>query len=170
MLGNRQAFTEDLDLEVARADRTGRPASLVVVSLDPELWREQTGSDAPEAVVHVIRTELRSVDVAYRIATDEFALLLPDTRALGALVAAGRLEKRFRGVEGPAGRVTVGIAELGPGLDRHQLFRNAYRAMLAAGRDGRSRLLVYSPELEQAGAVAGPVSVGEADTVDGPVG
>ena len=46
--------------------------------------------------------------------------------------------------------VTAGAAELGPGIDRHQLFRNAYCALLAAGREGRDGPLAYSPEVEAA--------------------
>ena len=45
--------------------------------------------------------------------------------------------------------VRAGMAETGPGLDRHALFRNAYCALLAAGTDGRPAALAYSPELER---------------------
>ena len=137
-LRNHEWFTEDLEREISRADRTGRPASLVVQSVD----------SGPAAVAHAIRNGVRGVDVGYRIGADEFAVILPETRARGALVAARRVEDRLLDGGTPPGTVSAGIAELGPGIDRHQLFRNAYCALLAAGREGRSRLLVYSPDLE----------------------
>jgi diguanylate cyclase (GGDEF)-like protein len=155
MLGNGQAFTEALDIEVSRADRTGRPASLLVVSLDSELWRGQSAAGAQEALAKLIRSGLRGADVGYRLGTDEFAMILPETRGQGALVAAERIEANLLAAGGEEGTMTVGIAELGPGIDRHQLFRNAYCALLAAGRDGRSRLLLYSPDLEPASSAGG---------------
>jgi PleD family two-component response regulator len=171
MLGNHQAFTVDLEREISRAARTGRPASLVILGLDPQVWLSMAngggrgavygtiGSDADGrgAVAGALRSEVRDVDAGYRIGADEFALILPETRARGALVAVGRIEERLRGAGAP-GAVTAGIAELGPGIDRHQLFRNAYCALLAAGHEGRPRLLVYSPELERPSREPGPRS------------
>jgi hypothetical protein len=45
--------------------------------------------------------------------------------------------------------VRAGIAETGPGLDRHTLFRNAYCALLAAGTEDRPSALAYSLALER---------------------
>ncbi len=140
------AFGEELDIEVLRVERSGRPSSLIVFSL------EQPSADAAacdaqrEAFVHVLHSTVRMIDVAYRTGTNEFALILPDTRARGALVAAARVE---RSAEANGVRVTAGIAETGPGLDRHTLYRNAYCALLSAGTDGRPAALAYSPELER---------------------
>ena len=116
---------------------------------------EQPSEDAAardarrEAFVHVLRSTVRMIDVAYRTGTNEFALILPDTRARGALVAAARVE---RSAEANGLRVTAGVAETGPGLDRHTLFRNAYCALLSAGTEGRPTALAYSPELEHGSA------------------
>jgi GGDEF domain-containing protein len=146
LLGNSEAFTEGLDLEVARGDRTGRAGSLLLVTLASECRTEETGPLA-RVVAEVIRSESRAIDAGYRIGINEFAIILPETRATGALVAAGRIDEKLRRFGAPAEAVTAGIAELGPGIDRHQLFRNAYSALLAAGHNGHPRLLVYSPEL-----------------------
>jgi hypothetical protein len=87
------------------------------------------------------------VDVAYRTGIDEFALILPETRARGGLVAAARVKQAY--LASAEGAVTAGLAETGPGIDRHRLFRNAYCALLAAGGGNRPGLLAYSPELER---------------------
>ena len=58
----------------------------------------------------------------------------------------------------------------GPGIDRHELFRKAYCALLAAGRDGRSRVLAYSAELERGGATSGLEGLSEVAAVDRPAG
>jgi diguanylate cyclase (GGDEF)-like protein len=151
LLGNREAFTEALDVEVSRSSRTRRPASLLVITVASELWRGQADSCAQSALAEVIRTQVRGEDMGYRLGIDEFALILPETRGEGGLVAAARVEAKFLATGGQARSLTVGIAELGPGMDRHELFRQAYCAMLSADRHGRSRLLLYSPEFGSGG-------------------
>jgi diguanylate cyclase (GGDEF)-like protein len=148
LLRNQAAFKEDLDLELLRSERTAQPASLMVLSVDSHPWTEPAGDAPRQELARVMSSAVRDVDVGYRIGSDEFALILPGTRARGALVAADRLRNALRQAGAPAGSVTVGVAEAGPGMDRRQLFRNAYVALLAAGRDRRTDVLAYSPELE----------------------
>jgi diguanylate cyclase (GGDEF)-like protein len=170
MLGNRPALTQALDIEISRCGRTGRAASLLVICLDSALWHGQADSCAQEALAEVIRTRVRGEDVGYQLGRDEFAMILPETRGQGALVAATRIEAAFLASGGRVGSLTVGIAELGPGIDSHQLFRHAYCAMLAANRDGRSRLLLYSPEFEHASSGNGLEDRADFEAVDGPAG
>src|SRR5205807_3439629 len=94
------------------------------------------------------------VDRGYRIGTTEFALILPDTRAQGGAVAARRVVGALLETGSLAGRVSAGVSEAGPGIDRHLLFRNAYVALLAAARDVDEHVLVYAPELEPRGGAA----------------
>jgi two-component system, cell cycle response regulator len=148
LLRNAAAFKEDLDLELLRSERTAQPASLIVLSVDSRPWTEPAGNAPRQELARVMSGAVREVDIGYRIGADEFALILPGTRARGALVAADRVGDALRAAGAPAGSVAVGVAEAGPGVDRRQLFRNAYVALLAAGRDGRPDVLAYSPELE----------------------
>jgi diguanylate cyclase (GGDEF)-like protein len=156
MLRNRQAFKEDLDREILRADRTGRPICLVVLSLEVEPRGEPRSDAQLRALAQTMSAAVRKVDVGYRIGTDEFALILPDTRARHGLAAARRVRKALLAEEAPCGRAAAGVAEAGPGIDRRRLFRHAYVALLAAGRDGGPDIVVYSPELERTGANAEP--------------
>jgi diguanylate cyclase (GGDEF)-like protein len=168
MLRNRQAFSEDLELELMRCARTGRPASLVVVSIEQDPWREHGAQVADAELAGAIRDAVRTIDLAYRIAVDEIALVLPETRARGALTAASRIVEHVVAAGAPVGSVTAGVAELGPGIDRHQLFRKAYCALLSAGRGGRSSVLAYSPELEQLGATGDLAGLGEIEALGSP--
>ena len=143
-----QAFGEELEIEVLRVERSGGASTLVVFNVDDRDGdRTESGREARrETFVRVLRSTMRTIDVAYRTATDEFSVILPDTRARGALVAASRVE---RSADANGVTVRAGIAETGPGLDRHALFRNAYCALLAAGTEDRPFALAYSPELER---------------------
>jgi GGDEF domain-containing protein len=135
------AFEEDLELELMRADRNGRPATIVVLGLPSDA--ESGGGSRREDLASVIGAVLRGVDAGYRIGANELALILPETRAQAAVAVAQRVQQAL--VEAGTGDVSAGIAEAGPGIDRHELFRHAYRALLAAGRGGAS---VYAVELE----------------------
>jgi GGDEF domain-containing protein len=151
MLRNREAFSEDLELELLRGDRTGRPACLVVFSLGEGTGDTGEADARRRTFASVLRSAVRMVDVGYRTGIDEFALILPETRARGGLLAAARVKQAY--LASAEGAVTAGLAETGPGIDRHRLFRNAYCALLAAGAGNRARLLAYSPELERSTSV-----------------
>jgi GGDEF domain-containing protein len=138
-LRGRKLFAEDLDREVLRAARSGHPACLVLLRLERD--------PAARMLLGVMATELRAVDLRYRLGADEFALILPDTRARGGLIAAGRIEESLLLATGTT-ELAAGVAELGPGIDRDQLLRNAASALQLAGRRGHSTVLAYSPLLE----------------------
>lgn len=164
-LRSRRAFADDLELELRRCGRTGRPASLAVIRLAGLVSRTAPGR---AALTDAIRAAVRSIDVAYRIGPDEVALIVPETRARGALVAVARVEGRLRAAGVPRAAITAGVAELGPGVDRRQLCREAYCALLVAGSDGRPRILAYSPELERAARSRGLKGLGEVESFGGP--
>ena len=167
-LGKRTAFIEDLEQELRRCARTGRPASLVIVRLSLGQPREEIGGPVRQDLPAVIAGAVRSIDVAYRIGHNEIALIVPETRARGALLAAARLEERLLAAGVPSGMFTAGVAELGPGVDRTQLCREAYCAVVVAGIGGRPRILTYSPELERAARAQGPRGPGEVESFGGP--
>jgi hypothetical protein len=142
----RDAFTQDLELEIGRVARTGRPASLLLMSLGSDPTSEPAVRARTDCLAALSASSVRVIDLCYRIGGDEIALILPETRAEGALVAAARIQAKLLSIG--AGGLTAGVAELGPGMDRQLFFRQAYCALLWAGREGRPELLAYSPELE----------------------
>ncbi len=81
--------------ELARAARYGRPLALVVADLDGfRAGAGQPGEPAADALLvdvsHVLRTTCRAQDVLARSGRDEFAFLLPETTAAGAVSVAER--------------------------------------------------------------------------------
>jgi diguanylate cyclase (GGDEF)-like protein len=165
---NRRAFDEDLQIEVLRCDRTGNPVCLVVVSLMPYPDQDELADDRRRELVRLMTTSVRAVDVAYRIGVDELALILPDTRAKGGQLAAGRVIDAL-GTAATDCRVTAGIAEGGPGIDRQELFRNAYCALLATSREGNPSVLVYTPEIDRAAGGEELEPQGEISALDEPL-
>jgi GGDEF domain-containing protein len=89
---------------------------------------------------------LRKIDARYRTGDNEFAVILPETRADGAVLAARRVQAAL--LQSDVGEIIGGIAEAGPGLAPNILFRHAYSALLAATREPQPGFVCYSPELE----------------------
>jgi diguanylate cyclase (GGDEF)-like protein len=95
-LHNRRHLIEVLDKEVARIDRYDGEATLVVFDLDDfKLVNERHGHQAGDDVLRALGTRasmlVRPADTLARIGGEEFALLLPETSQLEALLVAERL-------------------------------------------------------------------------------
>ncbi len=153
-LGNRLRFEQTLQQEHEAGRRSGRPLSLVLIDVDHfKHHNDLYGHHAGDSVLRQIAGEIgaharRPRDMAARFGGDEFALILPDTSAEGAVQVVEDLLARTRAMEVPAGpgqtlqiTLTVGIFTRVPASDsepRHY-FEGAdaalYRAK-AAGRDG----------------------------------
>ena len=95
-LSNRRAFVRDLESELERTRRHGRPLALVLCDVDALKHINDTlghpgGDRALCAVGDLLRESLRAGDTAFRIGGDEFALLLPETNAEQAAIVAARV-------------------------------------------------------------------------------
>jgi GGDEF domain-containing protein len=168
MLGNRRAFEEDLQLEVLRSDRTGDPVCVVILALTPDPSGEAVDEHERRDLARVMRSEVRAIDLGYRTGVNEFALIMPNTRAWGAELAARRIAEADRGTLTGCG-LAAGLAESGPGIDRSRLFRNAYCALLATGAEGDSRVRAFSEELDRSGLHGELEGLPEIGTLDEPV-
>jgi diguanylate cyclase (GGDEF)-like protein len=95
-LHNARHLWQQLELEVARSHRTGRPFSMVFLDLDRfkqvnDRHGHQAGSAVLREVGELIRRHIRSIDVPVRYGGDEFVVLLPETDRAQARAAAERL-------------------------------------------------------------------------------
>jgi diguanylate cyclase (GGDEF)-like protein len=143
-LRNHRAFQEDLARELQRVARTGIPLALVMLDLDGlkainDRLGHQAGDERIQGLAGAIRDSLRATDIGYRIGGDEFAVILPGSRALGALAFAERVRA--------GAAVTVGIAEATELRPRDDVLREADLALISAKRLGQGAA-VYGPDLE----------------------
>jgi putative nucleotidyltransferase with HDIG domain len=120
-----ERFLEQLHRELARARRTRRPASLLLIEA-----RDVAGEDGAR-MGDAIRAQKRKVDVAGRIADSRYALVLPETDEAGALQAARRLRGEIaRSCGNEPIAVSLGVATY-PRHAKHEsgLMRAAERAL-----------------------------------------
>lgn len=133
--------------ETKRATRSGQPLSLLFLDLDGfkavnDRFGHLCGSRTLVEVAGVIRASARETDVAARFGGDEFAVVLPDTHAPGALAVAERVRtriaaRRFLEGDGLAVRVTasVGVATLPDAVDSAEALLKAADAAMYAVKD-----------------------------------
>lgn len=106
-LGNRRAFQEALQREVARLARSARPVSLLLADLDNfkdvnDVHGHPAGDDCLRRMAEALRLTVRAQDACFRWGGDEFAVVLPETGRDGAAELAERLV------------ATIAAAQLGP--------------------------------------------------------
>jgi diguanylate cyclase (GGDEF)-like protein len=168
----RRAITDELTglynrrfLEESVKDRFDQGAvglrkmSLLMLDLDKvhainERHGPLAGDQAIIAVADILRSHMRSGDIAARLSGDEFAVLLPDTDRADARMVAERIRESVQGqeVQVPSSpgaaektpiriRISIGIAEApAQGENVEALVYTADRALHQAKELGRNRV------------------------------
>ena len=102
-LANRTAFNERLQLEIDRAKRAACPLSLAYIDCDNfkkvnDTYGHHEGDLLLARIGTMMNENTRSTDLAARIGGDEFAVILPDTEAEGAVDLIKRLQSKLEDV------------------------------------------------------------------------
>jgi diguanylate cyclase (GGDEF)-like protein len=155
-LANRRRFERQLEREVARTERYGRPFCLLLLDIDNfkgvnDTHGHDAGDEALRRVANVIQSGTRGIDTGARIGGDEFAVILPETDLVRGLEVAERLRAAVAALDfNSAERITasLGAAEL-PACARtgEELRAAADAALYEAKRGGRDRAAT-APVLE----------------------
>jgi len=148
-LPGEAAFRARLDEEFARAERHGRPLSVIVLGCGPD---GAIGDD----VADLLRGVLRPGSLLARLDVHELALVLPEADGMDAYVAAERLVRTAR-----AGRTSpgpsAGVCDLEQALAPDDLVRLARAALAYALRDGGDRIWRYSAQLAATAGIESPL-------------
>jgi len=143
-LGNRRAFDEALETEMARSERARSTVSVALVDIDGlkrinDEFGHLDGDRCLRQVAQAVKRTMRGGDRGFRWGGDEFALLLPDTDHEGAEQAAARLASDVLNTcsdtQGQPLSVSWGAAEMVPGMTAEELLAQSDLALMAQKRE-----------------------------------
>jgi diguanylate cyclase (GGDEF)-like protein len=151
---NRKALAGRFEEIAQQAALTGAPVCLIAADLDHfKRVNDEHGHDRGDAVLkdaaYVLRKQLRSFELIYRLGGEEFLIVLPgvglpEGRAIAERVHAGLEDARPGGL---AVTMSLGVASSAGGRAEFEpLFRAADSALYEAKRAGRNRVVAAGDE------------------------
>ncbi|THF64137.1 GGDEF domain-containing protein [Pseudothauera rhizosphaerae] len=152
---NRKGLDEALEREIAMARRRGTLLSLGLLDVDNfkllnDTYGHKTGDEALKHLATVVRESLRPQDSVCRYGGEEFLILLPETDTGEAAAVLTRLQRELtrRIFMADTQRLLItfsaGVTLLDPAEPAHMAIERADRAMYAAKRAGKNRVLSAS--------------------------
>lgn len=155
-LATSSAFTERLNQEIRRSERSGQPLSLVVIDLDHfksiNTRFGHLGGD--EALAHIadrLRTVSRKSDLVVRWGGDELAWVMTDCPSAAAFSAAESFRQQISRTpfilagQNATLTLSIGVAAWRPGLGTAELFKRADQALYKSKELGRNTTTLYNP-------------------------
>ena len=153
---NRRGFYQALAPWMALARRPGLPTALVVLNVDDfkrvnDSYGHPVGDAVLKSVVDICRQQLRDSDLMGRLGGAEFAILLPRTSLVDALMVAERIRAAVSTLPVKTEKAVLNLtASLGVTTIRAEdstvaLFKRADEALQAAKEAGRNRVMA-APE------------------------
>ena len=157
-LKTRGYFEQQLDMEMARAERRGTPFAVLMIDIDHfkrlnDTYGHPVGDMVLRDVAAILTRDLRQIDIAARYGGEEFILLLPETNLQGAKLVAQRLRysvEQAKFCTPPRSKperltISIGVA-LFPDEARIKadLLEAADAALYQAKAKGRNRVVLYA--------------------------
>ena len=162
---NRQGMNRDLRREWTRALRTGEPLCVALADLDHfkrinDTWGHCMGDRVLCAAARLFQRRLRPYDAVYRYGGEEFLFCLPNTDGATAARVLDRLRRAVArlpmvcdsGKRVPVA-VSIGVAQMTPGLTIQEAIAAADRALYAAKEAGRNRVEIAPADPAAANAM-----------------
>ena len=149
---NRSGLEQTFAREAARADRNQAPLGVALLDIDDfkrinDRYGHQAGDAALVHLARVIKRTIRPSDVVVRFGGEEFLFLLPDSGPEQAAKALTRLQHDldrdaliYASHKLPL-TFSAGIAVRKPGETRDAVIAHADRALYAAKRAGKRRVV-----------------------------
>ncbi len=154
---NRRALWHDMEVELARGRRYGRPFSIAMADLDHfkkinDQFGHLVGDDVLKGFVMLIRSQIRQSDGLYRYGGEEFVILFRETELKTAGFVVERIRQKVesnvlkkKNEPGVQFSITAsfGVTAFREGDDcAEEILARADKALLAAKSAGRNRVVL----------------------------
>jgi diguanylate cyclase (GGDEF)-like protein len=164
-LFNHRHFQGQLEEEMSRAQRYGRPVSVILLDIDDfKAFNDRYGHPAGDRLLrdvsHLLKENLRTVDIPARYGGEEFVIVCPETQRDQAVALADRLratiaETGFEDEDGRPVHLTVSVGVASSPLDaqtKSALVDAADKALYEAKRTGKNRVVAFADLGDDGGA------------------
>ena len=152
-LYNRRYMEIMLGHELQRAKRAQYPVSLVLMDIDHfkklnDTYGHLAGDEVLRRLAKLIKSQVRSADVACRYGGEEFLIILPETELQVAVDRAEKLRQAFAelsiayGEEVIKSSLSLGVAVFLGDESSRRLIQRADLALYQAKNDGRNRVVL----------------------------
>ncbi|UCC17393.1 MAG: diguanylate cyclase [Dehalococcoidales bacterium] len=147
-LFNRRTMDEQMITEVSRHSRYGGVFSLILIDLDSmkqinDQYGHLIGDGLLSSTGKILKESIRSADQAFRYGGDEFAILLPNTSASGAVIVAERVREILETkliIDDMNITASIGLASWpANGSEAHDIVAAADTALYRAKNEGGNR-------------------------------
>ena len=150
-LPHRVILDMRMEEEITRWDRSRRPLALMLMDIDNFTklnadYGRNVGDEVLKHIATLLQLAVRTVDVAVRYGGQEFAILLPETNEMGALIVAERMRMDLSGqlilpLLNPIS-ASFGVAIYLSGEQREELYARAWRALKHAKAHGKNAITI----------------------------
>ena len=148
---NKRYFIEQLERELSRAARHGRPLTMIMCDIDHfkvvnDEFGHLAGDQVLKEVAQLVRARLRPDDVLARYGGEELAVILPETDLSGGVRIANELRELIASMsfvfedEDIDVTVSCGVAQLEPSWRPYDFVKAADQQLYEAKRSGRNRV------------------------------
>jgi diguanylate cyclase (GGDEF)-like protein len=146
-LAHRVVLDQRMEEEIKRWERSRRPLALLLMDIDNfsrinEDYSREAGDEILGHVANLVKQAVRSVDLAVRYGGQEFAILLPETNEMGALIVAERLrmdlESQLLLPVLETLTASFGAATFLAGEPREEFYARAWRALKHSKSSGKN--------------------------------
>lgn len=154
-LNNRRAFLEYAEVIDVQARRYEHSYAIAMIDIDHfkavnDTWGHDTGDVALKSVGQIITATLRETDIIGRIGGEEFAVIMPETKATAATTLVERLRMAIEqaSILTPKGKINL-TASIGVALFKDhnaplaKVISNADAALYVAKNEGRNKIKLH---------------------------
>jgi diguanylate cyclase (GGDEF)-like protein len=122
---NHTTIKRLLESEIARTTRAGEPISFVMIDIDNfkrinDSYGHPTGDRVIKALATLLKQSMRKSDLIGRYGGEEFALILPNTPAEGALILINRIRENFAKIVHQSSDLVNFTATFSAGICEHR--------------------------------------------------
>ncbi len=150
-LYNHAMIKEQLDLELAKAQRSSTEVSYAMIDIDKfkqvnDTYGHMAGDKVIKTLSHFLKNKLRKMDIVGRYGGEEFAVIMPDTTSKDAYKVIDKLRKEFSQIlhisEATQFKVTFssGIASFPEKIGQDEIVEQADQCLYLAKEKGRNQV------------------------------